>query len=452
MSEPAKTEEEFKGAKGAWYVVILLALANGVSFMDRGFVSLVIDPIKETLGVTDTQIGLMIGPAFIIFYSTVSLPIAQLADAHNRKRIILVGMFFWSACTALFGLSRNFTVLAGARMGIGLGEAALVPAGVSIISDMVPRAKIGRAVSMFTAGGIMGGSISSILGGVLMLWLTKIGVIDVPVLGALHPWQAAFVIISLPGIVLGLVILFTMREPMRRARTAVAAKPTTSGETARYLWANKRAVLALIMGFAFISGVSSGGGWMPTFFMRTYDLTPATVGGLVGSMALTLGVFGAVLGGSTADFLRKRGREDANILVAVVAMLIMLPLSIGIYLTNFVWLAFSLLAGKVLLTSMAFGVAHSCVSLAVPTTMKSQAVAVYLLCANFFGIGFVPLLIPVMTDYVFRDPLSLRYSLAMVSVVGTPIAVGLLLIARKPFLGHLINLAKPPPEPLAATT
>ncbi|WP_091743215.1 spinster family MFS transporter [Phenylobacterium immobile] len=450
MSEAAKTEEDFKGVRGAWYVVILLAMANGVSFMDRGFVALVIDPIKQTLHVTDTQIGLMIGPAFIIFYSTVSLPIAQLADAHNRKRIILAGMFFWSACTALFGLARNFATLGVARMGIGLGEAALVPAGVSIIGDMVPRAKIGRAVSMFTAGGILGGSLSSILGGFLMLWLTKIGVIHIPVFGDLHPWQSAFVIISLPGIVLGFVIMLTMREPMRRARATAANKPKTSRQTARYLWTNKRAVLSLILGFAFISGVSSGGGWTPTFFMRTYNLSPATVGTAIGSMALTLGVFGAVLGGWTADLLRKRGREDANILVAVAAMLLMLPMSVTIFMTNYVWIAFSLMAGKVLLTSMAFGVAHSCVSLAVPTTMRSQAVAVYLLCANFFGIGFVPLLIPVMTDYVFRDPLSLRYSLAMVSVVGTPISVGLLLIARRPFLSHLRDLAAPAPSPAAA--
>jgi MFS family permease len=428
--------EPFKGVKGAWYVVALLAISNGVSFFDRGFVSLVIDPIKQTLQISDTQIGLMIGPAFIVFYSTISLPIARLADGRNRKHIILAGMFFWSACTAAFGMAKNLFVLGAARMGVGLGEAALVPAGISIINDLVPREKIGRAVSMFTAGGILGGSLATLLGGFLMLWLTDVGDIRLPLLGHMEPWQTAFLIISLPGVILGLVIVFTMREPMRRI-AATEKQSISIREAASYIVGHKRAVMCTILGFAMLSALSGVGTWTPTFFMRSFGLTPAQVGASIGLFSLFGGALGAIAGGSLTDTLRKRGREDANILVAVVAVLVMLPMNIFGFVTNDPVVALALAAARTLVVSMAFGVAHPCVSLAAPAAMRSQAVAIYLLCANGIGIGFVPLLVPLLTDYLFHDPLALRYSLMIVSVVSTPIILTLLLIARKPFVAHV---------------
>ncbi|WP_091737609.1 MFS transporter [Phenylobacterium immobile] len=432
--------EPFKGVKGAWYVVILLAISNGVSFFDRGFVALVIDPIKETLQISDTQIGLMIGPAFIIFYSTVSLPIARLADSKNRKHIILAGMFFWSACTAAFGMAKNIFVLGAARMGVGLGEAALVPAGVSIINDLVPRDKIGRAVSMFTAGGILGGGLATLLGGLLMAVLTASGAITLPFLGSVEPWQQAFMIISIPGVILGLVIVFTMREPVRRI-AAHQKQALSIGEAGAYIVGRKRAVMCTILGFAMLSALSGVGTWTPTFFMRTYGLSPAQVGASIGLFSLFGGTLGAIFGGSLTDYLRKRGREDANILVAMVAVLVMLPMNVYGFITDSAGVALALAALRTLVLSMAFGVAHPCVSLAAPAAMRSQAVAIYLLCANGIGIGFVPLLVPLLTDFVFHDPMALRYSLLVVSVIATPIIIILLLLARRPFVAHVNGMS-----------
>jgi MFS family permease len=449
VSEPAPTGP-FAGVKGAWYVVILLALSNAVSFFDRGFVSLVIDPIKDSLHVTDTQIGLMIGPAFIIFYSTVSLPIARLADSRNRKHIILAGMFFWSACTAAFGMARNIVFLGGARMGVGLGEAALVPAGISIINDLVPREKIGRAVSMFTAGGMLGGALSGLAGGVIYAWLVSVGDINLPLIGRVEPWQQAFLIISIPGVILGLVILFTMGEPMRR----IAANQKASlsmREAVGYIFAHKRAVLCTILGFAMLSAQAGVATWTPTFFMRTYGLSPVQVGAAIGVFGLLSGVLGAVAGGAITDYLRKRGREDANILIGAGTILLVLPCNIFGWITDDPVTALVLAAVRGMILALAYGVAHPCVSLAAPANMRSQAVAIYLLCANAIGIGMIPVIVPLLNDYVFHDPKALRYSLLIVSVAATPLMAGLLLYARKPFVAHVTAMAAANEAAFAAT-
>ena len=438
---PAVADAPKSYTGNAAYVVALLAAANAVSFFDRGFIALVIDPIKATLHVTDTQIGLMIGPAFILFYSTVSLPIARLADSWNRKHIILAGMFFWSACTALFGLGRNFVTLGVARMGVGLGEAALVPAGVSIIGDIVPRERLSRSVSAFTAGGIFGGSFAPLAGGLLMLWLTGIPDVVLPWVGTLAPWQTAFVIISLPGAVLGFVIMATMREPGRVLRGG-RNKAHSGREAAAYILGHKRAVLAPILGFATISAIGGVTTWTPTFFMRTYGWSTTDVGLALGIISITLGTLGAVMGGWLADELRRRGREDANILIGAAAMLAMLPMGIVMFLTDHASLAMGMMAAKSFTLAVAFGVAHPCVSLAAPPTMRSQAVATYLLGANMVGIGIVPLLIPLMNDYVFHDPMALRHSLNIVSIGATPIAVGLLLYGRAAFVRHVAAMLK----------
>ncbi|MDF7775549.1 MFS transporter [Sphingomonas sp. AOB5] len=439
--EPDAANAPRGGATNAAYVVFLLAAANAVSFFDRGFISLVIDPIKATLHLTDTQIGLMIGPAFIIFYSTVSLPIARLADSWNRKRIIIAGMLFWSACTALFGLGKNFLTLGAARMGVGLGEAALVPAGVSIIGDIVPRERMSRSVSAFTAGGIFGGSFAPLAGGLLMLWLTGIPDVVLPGIGALAPWQTAFVIISLPGILLAFVIMATMREPVRVHRSR-GEKAQSGREAAAYIWRHKRAVLVPILGFAMISTIGGVTTWTPSFFMRTYGWSTADVGVAIGIISITLGTTGAIAGGWMADELRRRGREDANILIAVGAMLAMLPMGIIMFLTDNAWLSMGMMAIKSFTLAVAFGVAHPCVSLAAPPTMRSQAVATYLLSANMVGIGIVPVLIPLMNDYVFHDPMALRHSLNIVSIAVTPLSVGLLLWGRKAFVAHVEAMMK----------
>ena len=433
LEEPTSDRRKFGYA---WYVVVLLAMSNGISFFDRGFVALVIDPIKHTLHITDTEIGVMIGPAFILFYSTVSLPLGRLADSYRRKNIIICGMLFWSICTGTFGVAKNFLVLAASRMGVGLGEASLVPAGVSMIADIFPRHRISRAVAAFTAGGMLGGSMASFIGGPMLGWLGKVGTVHVPILGALEPWQASFVIISTPGVIVGLIILATMREPARKHAPIAETAGATLSETAAFLWKNKFSSASLILGFACVSAQSGVSSWLPTYYMRTFHLTPAQIGPPMGIIGIIVGVPTAILGGYIADRLRQRGREDSNIMIGIYGLAAMIPLLLIQFNLNNPWIAIAVGAPSLFAVAMIYGVAHPNVSLCVPANMRSQAVAIYLLSANTLGIGIVPLLIPVITDYVFHDPQSLRYAMSIVTVIFLPLGLLLLALARKPFIAY----------------
>jgi MFS family permease len=377
--------------------------------------------------------ALLIGPAFIFFYSTVSLPLGRLADRWNRKVLIVGGILFWSVCTGLFGVAGSFAVLFLARMGVGLGEAALVPSGVSILGDMMPRDRLGRAVSIFTGGGILGGATATALGGILLGWLTSVGHAHIPLVGQAAPWQQAFLILALPGLVVGALAAFTLPEPARVRDVTSTGSSITIRRTIGYLWANRRGTLVPLLGFALISTASGVSTWMATFYIRTFGLTPMTVGTIMGFTSIIVGFPGAVTGGTLVDILRKRGREDANLIVAIGALLFEIPLSFIILNISNPWICFALAVPSAFFLIMAFSVAHSAVALSVPSTMRAQAVAFYLLCANGIGIGIVPLVVALLTDQFFGDPLWLRYSMMTVIACVMPFTIVILAISRAPY-------------------
>lgn len=426
----------------SWYVVGLLAVSNAISFADRGFINLVIDPIKQSLHVSDTGMALLIGPAFIFFYSTVSLPLGRMADRWNRKILAVTGILFWSLCTLMFGMAGSFAALFIARMGVGLGEAALVPAGVSILSSMMPRDRLARAVSIFTGGGMLGGSIATALGGALLTWLTLHGHFEVPVIGTLAPWQTAFVIIALPGLLVGVIAAYTLREPMRER--PVAMEQITIARTLSYLWNRRRGALIPLFGFALVSAASGVSTWMATFYIRTFGLTPLEVGGIMGTTSIIIGFPASILGGSIADMLRRRGREEANLIVAIGALLVQVPLSILILSISNPWVCFAIAVPSSFCLIMAFSVAHSAVALSVPSTMRAQAVALYLLCANCIGIGIVPLLVALLTDRLFGDPMLLRYSMMIVTACIMPFAIVVLAISLRPYQVQATAVSRKP--------
>lgn len=424
-----------------WYYVVVLGLANAVSFIDRSFLSLVLDPVRKTFGATDTQMGLLIGPSFMLFYSLVALPIGAWADRYNRKRIILAGLFCWTLCTGLFGIARNFMLLAAARMGVGLGEATLTPSAVSIISDYFPRSYLGRAIAVFTGLGTLGSSLAFIFGGWLMHHLTGVGAVSLPIVGLLEPWQAAFLVISLPGFVLWAVMALTLREP---ARKGVGGRPPTAAgswvDTIRYMRTYPLATVTLILGFSVISAGSAGGSWMPTFFGRTYGWEPAQIGPYLGALNLCVGVTGILAGGFLGDFLRRSGREDANVRAAIYALLIVLPCDLLIPNVGNPYVSLALMAPANFCTMLCFGLATPALPLVVPASMRSKTVALYLLGGNLVGAGLGPVIIPLFTDYVFRDPAALRYSLTIVPGLLFPVSIGLLVISRKPFMRRVQEL------------
>ena len=300
----------------AWYVVAILILAYTFSYIDRQILTLLVQPIKATLGISDVQISLLHGLAFAVFYTFLGIPIARLADRYRRTTIISIGILFWSVMTAMCGMARGFGQLFAARVGVGVGEAALGPAAYSIISDYFPANKLAKALSIYTGAIYFGGGIATIAGGVL---IGLVPAMTMPGIGHLESWQVVFLIVGLPGVLVALLTL-SLREPKRTGIVADADDMPSIRTVAHHVATSRGAYLFLILGFSASSltwnGVSS---WIPTYFIRSFGWTPAMVGLRYGLAMLVFGSAGILFGGLLSGWLRERGHLDSNLRVGMIS-------------------------------------------------------------------------------------------------------------------------------------
>ena len=193
-----------------WYVVAILTLAYLVSFLDRQILALMVGPIKADLQLTDTEISLLMGVAFSLFYAFMGIPLGRLADRTCRRNIIIIGITFWSIMSAASGLALKFNHLLMARIGVGAGEASLTPSAISMISDYFSRHERGRAIAFYNMGVSLSTGIAMVLGGAVISFVVNSPIVDIPFLGTLNKWQYVFFIVSIPGLVLALVVLLTI--------------------------------------------------------------------------------------------------------------------------------------------------------------------------------------------------------------------------------------------------
>jgi MFS family permease len=265
--------EGYPPASVAWYVVALLTLANLFAFLDRQIVALLIEPIKNDLNLTDTQISLLLGFAFAIFYSVLGIFVGRLADQHNRRAILGAGMAIWCLATAACGLARNFVTLFVARVGIGVGQSVLSPCALSLISDHFPRESRGRAVSIYSTGIGLGVGLAYILGGQLVRFVSEAEAFALPLIGELAPWQTVFLIAGLPGLVVAGLIM-TVTEPTRKEKIGGmqgngAADVIPIPQVIRYMGDRWQAFTSLFLGMAAVVIVGYVFlVWAPTMFVR----------------------------------------------------------------------------------------------------------------------------------------------------------------------------------------
>ena len=278
----------------AWGAVALMTLAYILSFVDRQILGLLITPIKSSLQLTDTQLGLLMGPAFAIFYVSLGWPIGWLADRANRRNIIAVGVALWSIMTAMCGMSRSFGSLFLARIGVGVGEATLTPSVLSLIGDMFPKGRRARATAIYMGGVQLGTGLAYLVGGKVSGALSKAGTVDVPVFGHIEGWQAAFLGVGLPGLLVALAIM-AIREPVRQK---------APDETALSLWAalgylgsRWTSYLPVGLGMCAVTTAAYAGGWSAALFQRTWQWDVATMGFWLGLAYIVFGPLGAVAGG-----------------------------------------------------------------------------------------------------------------------------------------------------------
>lgn len=393
----------------AWYVVGVLMLVYVFSFLDRQILSLMVGDLKTGLGLErDWEVAVLMGPAFAVFYTIFGIPFGRLADTRTRTRIIAIGLSLWSLMTVGCGLARNFTQMALFRVGVGVGEASLSPSAYSLISDYFDKGKLARAIAVYSSGLYLGSGLAYMIGGRAVSMLRDTEPWIVPVLGTVLGWQKVFWIVGLPGLFVVPLLLWTVREPLRRgllrSKSGEEKAALPAREVFAYAGENWKALATHNIGFALLSFSSYGtSAWIPTMFKRVHGWDVATFGLVYGLIIFVGSAGGAIVGGIVADALARRGYRDSKVRVGFFAAWLWFPFGIAFPLMNDgVW-AMVLVAPAAFLAAMPFGVAPAALQEMMPNNLRGQMSAVYLFVVNFLGLAIGPFALALMTDYVFDE-------------------------------------------------
>ena len=440
MSESTQQDPfAYRSDSYAWFVLMMLSLAAVIGFIDRQIINLLVDPIKDDLGISDTQISLLQGFAFALFYSVVAVPIGRAVDSRNRKKIILIGMALWSLATALCGTAKVFWQLFVARMLVGVGEATLNPSGFSMLSDYFPRKQLTRALSIFTGASFFGSGIAFIIGGFIYAEMVALGSMTVPVIGEIRPWQMTFLIVSIPGLALALVMWMTVKEPPRIGTGSAKVEDVVSLRDAwDYLKDHTHVLGPVVLGFTFLAMMMfSIGNWAPSYFIRVHGMTPAEIGPIFGSYFLIFGTLGVISGGVLSDWMKARGHDDSNMRAGVLAACATLPFLIAFPLMEDRQLSLILLAPVIYFGTMPFGAGPSALPLIVPNRLRGQVVALYLLIVNLIGQGCGPWFVAMFTDFVMKRDDGVGVSISVVCSIILAIGAMILFFGIPAYRDHM---------------
>jgi MFS family permease len=430
----------------AWWAVSVFAIGLMFNFLDRGVIGLLVQPIKHDLHLSDTQVGLLMGPAFIIFYVFLGLPIARLVDSRSRRAIIGVGVVLWSLTTALCGLARTFGVFFLCRIGVGVGEACNGPATYSLMADLFPKERLARAISVMQFGFVAGNGISTILAGAIISFVSHVDVVNVPLLGALRPWQVTFLCVGLPGLLVAMLYM-TIIEPVRRGRMTVAAGPDLLvhkaiplRDVAHFINQNRTTYLPMFFSLALQSIVTFGIlNWSATFFVRTYGWTIPQFAYANGLTLLLLMPLGLIPGSMLAEHWTRQGRDDAHMRVTLLSTLGYAPTAIIFPMMPSAPLALAVLGLGYLVSSLQFGPINAAIQTVTPNEMRGQVTALYLFIFNTFGSGLAPLVIALVTDHVIGSETKIGESITLTAAVLEPLVLAIMWAGLKPYARSIVR-------------
>lgn len=434
-----KNEPPYPNPAYAWYVLVILFIAYTVAYIDRQIMALLIEPIKRDLQISDTEVSLLIGFAFVIFYTFAGIPIGRLADKRNRRMIIAVGIFCWSLLTAVCGLARNFGQLFLARVGVGVGEACLSPAAYSLIADYFPKSKRGMAISFYSMGIYVGAGLAYIVGGFLVQLTSKSQEFVLPVIGQLHAWQLTFFLVGIPGLLI-VALMTTVKEPYRReildlgSGTGSEADQLSIGETLIFFKSYWKVYSTLLLGFAMEATLSYGYfAWIPSMYIRTFDWNAGEIGYAFGLIVIVLGTCGIISGGVLSDWRLSKGESDNFLRLSIYAGIGAMVFGIPAALMPNPALSLLFLCPAVYFLGFHVGLAPSAVNFITPNQLRGQAMAIYIFVVALVGMSLGPTSIALITDYIFKDPGSLHYSVAIFTGVFAVLAVTLLGLSLKSY-------------------
>jgi MFS family permease len=415
-----------------WGAVAILTALNILSYADRQLLSLLAVPIQKSLGIDDVGLGLLQGLAFSIVFTLSSIPVGWAVDHFNRARIIHAGVTIWSAATMACGLSSSFWQLFTARIGVGAGEAALAPSAYAILSETTPKGRLASAMGIYAIGASIGIAFSLAAGGLIVAALATAD-LDFPIIGRIEPWQAVFLMLGAPGVLLAFTAYLLPRGSIIPPQP-IKATDADGGSLLAFLKQHKRAFFAQQIGFAMLglSGYAIAG-WAPAHLQRNFDWSPALIGPTLGIAIGLSGMVGTLVVGWLADRAFGRGRRDAYFTTAIVTTAIGVPLIISAFLATDGWTCVILLGAGYLFLCSFGGICSAALQLMSPGHLRGRTSALYVFTLNMLGLGLGPLIVGALTEHVFGDRMLVGYSVAVTVAVAGSISIACLLGGRRAY-------------------
>jgi MFS family permease len=412
---------------GPRLTLCILVILSALSQVDRGIIGLLVQPMKHDLRIDDFQISLLQGAAFGIFYAIFGLPCGAIADRWSRRWLIFIGVMLWSLAAMACGVAASYDQLLLARFFVGVGEAALVPAALSLIADIFPRNRLAGAVAVFSIGTSVGAGVSLAIGGFL-LEILEAAPLSLPVVGELQAWQGVFLATGAPGVLAAFLILLVPDPRQGGPRPASASW----GDLFGFLSRRRGFFGRHFSGFALLGMLATGtGSWIPVLLMRRYDFSPGAAGVAYGTLGPLVNIVGMLCAGVLLDRLIRRGVTDA-------------PMRIFTWTTpvTLVFTAIGCFSPSPALCLVCLGIAQfgyslsgpaaTAIQFVTPAEMRGRMTALYGLIFNLAGYAFGPSLVAMLTTFVFRDDQAIHLSVVTAVAVVTPIAWLMMLTGLKP--------------------
>lgn len=401
----------------AWFLVAMLTLAYVFSFVDRYILGLLIEPIKADLGLSDEQIGLIMGPAFGLIYAFSGLFIGWFVDNWRRTWIVGIGMAIWSLATAASGLATSFSQLFLARMTIGAGESVLSPSAFSMIADSFPEERRGKPIAVYTAALTLGAGIASLIGGGVLLWAKTTDGLTLPVFGLLAPWQLVFMTVGLPGLLLA-VYFFFVREPERRP--SVGGDASLKGASILDAWGyvakNSATYFTFVSLIMVMTIIAYSQGYLPSTFERAWGWEREQYAFINGIAILIIGPTNVLIMGYLSDRWMQAGVRDAPFRLLVIGFLIMVPTGVIAMLMPTGVLAYIVLCINTVGIGIVSAVGVTALLLITPSQIRGQVLALYYMTISLSGLFLGPTTVGTLSTRVFGEE-NLNLAVAAVPVI-----------------------------------
>jgi MFS family permease len=432
-----------------WYVLGVLVTIYAFGHLDRQILSLLVEPLKRDLKISDTKISLLQGFAFALFMALAGLPIGRLVDTGRRATIIATGVLVWGAGTMGCGFASTFAALLVLRMGVGAGEAVLTPSAHSIIADAAPPRRLGLALGIFGIGSHIGAGLAFVLGAFILHGLDHVGQAHLSGVGNFRVWQLVFLAVGAPALPMALWA-FVLPEPRRPNRAAHADHSVRAG--VRFFAAHFASVclVNLTGGFAAVAGYALSA-WYPTFLIRNFHWTASATGLAYGPIVMVCGAFGVVAGGLVGDVaVSRRGDASGRVLVMGATAACAAPFACAAPLAATPWISLLLLALAEFFLSMTLGLLPAAQQAIVPPHQRGSTSALGTLMVNLIGLGLGPTAVAVATDDLFHNPAAVGRSLALVLPVALVLSAGCAVACLPKYAQSFAALAEseagPPPD------